>query len=168
MATHRISILGPNTLPDSSGNVFPECYAIKATNRFWKHAHFIFLDTATKDSLYTLFHVPKNYVGAAKFILVWTSTVTTGSVVWEVAYRTVAGDDTTSLDQAAAEETLNVTDAAPGATDRRLQCAVTAAAANFAADETVEVKVSRDGTQGSDTLAGAAQLVDVIFEYADA
>lgn len=166
MATHRISIIGANFIPDSSGNVFFEPYPIKATNDFWKYLVLVFNDTATKDSAYGQFMVPQNYVGSAKFYVVWTSTATTGNVVWEMAYRTVGGDDTTSLDQATAEETLTVTDAAPTATDRRLTPSMTATDANFAAGETVQFRISRDGT-AADTMAAAAQIHDLIFEYAD-
>lgn len=169
MATHRLILLAAGFFPDpASANVFPEPYPVKATNDFWKHQNMIFIDSATKDSIYTTFEVPQNYVGTPKFGVVWTSTVTTNNVVWEFAYRTVNGDDTTSLDQATAEETLTITDTAPGATDRRLSPTLVAAtAANFAAGETVELKVSRDGSSGSDTMAGAASLFYVIFEYAD-
>lgn len=166
MATHRISILGPNTLPDTSGNVFFEPYPVKATNDFWKYLIAIFNDTATKDALYTQFMVPQNYVGTAKFYVIWTSAATSGNVVWEIAYRTVGGDDTTSLDQATAEETVSVTDAAPTATDRRMTPSMTPTAGNFAAGETVQVRLARDGT-AADTMAAAAQVHDLIFEYAD-
>lgn len=167
MSTHQISILGANTIPDSVGNVFFEPYPIKATNDFWNHLSCIFNDTATKDSLYGLFTVPQNYVGTPKFYPIWTSTATTGNVVWEMVYRTIGGDDTTSLDQTTAEETLTVTDAAPSATDRRLTPSMAATAGNFAAGETVEFRLSRDGT-AADTMAAAAQLHALVFEYTDA
>ena len=167
MATQRIPILGFNTLPDTSGNVFFEPYTVKATNDFWKHGHFIFLDTATKDSLYGKFEIPANYVSSAKWYIVWTSTATTGNVVWEMAYRVVGGDDTTSLDQSTAVETQSVTDAAPTATDRRLNPTITPTAGNFSAGQTCELRFSRDGTSGSDTMAASAQLVSLLFEYTD-
>lgn len=168
MATHRIPILGFNTVPDASGNVFLEPYSIKATNDVWRHLHFIFNDTSTRDLLYGLFNVPKNYVGTASLIIVWTSTATTGDVVWDFDYRTVAGNDTTSLDQAGTEEAVTVTDTAPGATDRRLEVSISLTSANLAADETVEFLFGRDGASGSDTMAAAAQLVGLFFQYADA
>lgn len=166
-STKRVQALSVNTLPDTSGNVYFEPYPIKATNDFWKHGHFIFTDTATKDSLYSMFHVPMDYnsAGTTKIYAVWTSTATTGSVVWEIAYRSIGGNDTTSLDQTTAAETLSVTASAPSATDRRMIPSVTATAANFAAGDTVELKISRNGTSGSDTMAASAQLLQVLFEY---
>jgi len=71
------------------------------------HGHFIFNDTATRDLLYGLFNVPKNYVGTASVIIVWTTTAITGNVVWDFDYRTVAGDDANSLDQAGNESVRN-------------------------------------------------------------
>ena len=167
MATHRVSIFGLSS-PDSSGNVFYEPYSIKATNDFWKHQIVVFNDSSTDDYLSGSFGVPKNYVGSAKWVIVWTSTATSGNAVWEQGYRTVAGDDANSLDQATAEETQTVTDAAPGAANRRLEVSITPTSANFAADETVEFKFGRKGTSGSDTMAAAAMLFDLFFEYADA
>lgn len=170
MAKHRIFIPAAAFAPDPGGTnpPVPEPYTIPATNDFWRHDVLAFNDTSTKDSAYAIFEVPENYVGSAKLFLVWTSTATSGNVVWDADYRTVGGDDTTSLDQATAEESLTVTDAAPTATDRRLTPSMTATAANFAAEETVELKISRDGTSGSDTMAAAAILHGVVFEYADA
>lgn len=169
MATHRLFIPAATLAPDPGGTnpPVPEPYTITATNDFWKHDILKYLDTSTKDSAYGIFEVPQNYVGTAKFYVVWTSPTTSGNVVWEVAYRTVGGDDTTSLDQTTAEETLTVTDAAPSATDRRLIPSLTATAGNFSVGESVELKVSRDGTSGSDTMAGNAILHGVMFEYTD-
>lgn len=163
--TYRTPLFGYNTIPDTSGNVFFESYPAKATNDFFKHGDWVYNDTSTDDCVYGVFDVPGNFVSGAVFRFVWTSTATSGNVVWGVAYRTVGGDDTTSLDQATAEETLSVTDAAPTATDRRLTPGVAATDANFAVGETVEFKVCRNGTSGSDTMAAAAQLFNAYFEY---
>lgn len=163
-ATQRLALIN-QLWPDSSGNVFWEPYPVKATNDFWKHGHLVFNDTATKDSAYGVAMVPPDYVGSAVVRIVWTSTATSGNVVWEFAYRDVGGDDTTSLDQSTAQETVTVTDAAPTATDRRLVTTVSLTSANLTAGDTLEFKFSRDGSSGSDTMAAAAQLVGVFLEY---
>lgn len=167
MATRTVVI--PGTAFMSGGVAFPEPATIKATNDFWKTGVMIFPDTATKDAVGVEFDVPQDYVGTPKFQPIWTAAGTPGgNVQWEFAYRTVGGDDTTSLDQATAEETLTITDAAPTATDRRLApTAVAATAANFSVGETIQLNVARDGTSGSDTMAAAAQLRYVIFSYTD-
>ena len=107
MATQRISILGANTVPDASGNVYFQPYNIVAANDVWRHLVVIFADSATRDLLYGQFEVPQNYVGNAKIYPIWTAQVTSGNVVWDFDYRTVGGDDTTSLDQSGVEEALN-------------------------------------------------------------
>lgn len=168
MALHRISCLGALTLPDTSGSVFFEPYPIRATNDFWKHGNFVFTAAGSKISLYSAFRVPNNYVASPTFYVEWTSVTTTGSVIWEVAYRSVGGDDTTSLDQATAAETLTIKDAAPTATDRRLFAGVAATASLLGSGSMVEVKLSRDGTSASNTMAASAQVFDLVLEYSDA
>lgn len=168
MATHRVPMLGWPTIPDASGNVFFEPYGIKATNDVWQRLVAVFNDTATRLGLRGGFTVPKNYVGGAKVIVVWTSTATAGNCVWDIDYRTVAGNDTTSLDQAGTEESASVTDAAPGAAHRRLEAEIALTAANFAADDEVEFELFRDGADGADTMAAAAILFQLLFEYQDA
>ena len=167
MATFRIPILGANTLPGSSGNVFFEPYTIKATNDTWKHAVVIFNDTATRIGLYGAFDVPQNYSGSAKIIVHWTSTATSGDVEWDFDYRAIGGDDTESLDQATAQESVNQNDTAPSAVNERMTASLTLTAGNFAAGDTVEFGIFRDGTDGGDTMSAAAIVHQVLFEYAD-
>lgn len=168
MATHRIPILGWPTVPDASGNVFFEGYDVKASNDVWDRLVLVFNDTATRDGLHGGFTVPKNYVGSSKFIIVWTSTATSGDVEFDVDYRAVGGDDAESLDQAGTQESVNLNDTAPSAANERMECAITATAGNFAADDEVEFTLFRDGTDGGDGIAAAVIVFAVLFEYADA
>lgn len=166
MATHRLSVLGPNSVPGAA-DVFFEPYDVKATNDVWKMLVCIFNDTATRIGLRGAFNVPKNYVGTAKLIVVWTSTATSGDCVWDCDYRAVGGNDAESLDQAGTQESVTVTDAAPTAANNRLEATLTLTSSNLAVDDTVEFELFRDGA-ASDTMAAAAILFDLIFEYADA
>lgn len=168
MANHDISILGWNQAVASTGNVFYEIYAIKATNDVFPQHVLIFNDTATKDGVFGAFPLPQNYVGSPSVVIVWTSTATTGNVVWDFDYRAVGGNDAESLDQATYQESVTVTDAAPGAANRRLEVTIALTAGNFAAGDTVEFALSRDGTDGADTMTAAAILHDVLLRYADA
>jgi hypothetical protein len=169
MATHRIPILGFNTVPDSSGNVFIEPYPVKASNDRWDHLVVVYNDTSTDLSLFGLFEVPQNYVGTAAIVVVWTATATSGNVRWQFNYRTVGGDDTTSLDQAGTEESVEANDVAPGAAHRRMTATLSLTSANLAAGETVEFDLTREGSDtGNDTMAAAAILHGVYFQYADA
>lgn len=167
MATHRLSILGFGCRPENS-NVFPEPYDVKATNDVWKRMVWIFNDTATRDPLHGGFTVPKNYVGSAALVISWTSTATSGDVEWDFDYRAVSGNDTESLDQAGNQESVNSNDTAPGAANRRLEFTINLTSGNFAADDEVEFLIARDGTDGGDTMAAAAIVFDVMFQYADA
>src|SRR3990167_11147228 len=156
MATHRIPILGWGTVPDTSDNVFFEPYAIKATIDVWDRLVLVFNDTATRIGLVGGFTVPKNYVGGAKIIVVWTSTATAGDVEWDVDYRAVGVDDTASLDQAGTQESVNLNDTAPSAAHERMETSITLTAGNFAVDDEVEFTLFRDGTDVGDTIAAAA------------
>ena len=168
MATHRKEILNWHTIPDTSGSVFFEPYPIKATGDLWDHGHFIFNDTATRLLLYGMFTVPKNYVGTANAVVVWTTTAVTGDVEWDFDYRAVGGNDTESLDQGTAQESVNANDTAPSATDERMEISIALTSANLAVDDNVEFAIVRDGTDVGDTIAAAVQLVELYFEYSDA
>ena len=168
MATHRIPILGWATNPDTSGSVFFEPYTIKATNDVWGRLVCVFNDTATRIGLHGGFTVPKNYVGSAKLVVVWTTTATSGDVEWDCDYRAVGGDDAESLDQTSNQESVNLNDTAPSAANERMECLITLTAANFAVDDEVEFTLFRDGTDAGDTIAAAVMLFQLMFEYADA
>ena len=168
MATHRIPIIGWSAVPDGSGNVFIEPYDVKATSDVWDSLVLIFNDTATRLGFRGRFVVPKNYVGTAKIIVVWTSTATSGDVEWDFDYRAVGGDDSESLDQAGTQESVNLNDTAPGAAHRRLECLLALTSANLAVNDEVEYELFRDGTDAGDTMAAAAIVFSVLFEYADA
>lgn len=168
MAAHQIGIFSWNTIPDTSGNAFFEPYTVKATNDTWKHLVAVFNDTATRIGFYGAFTVPQNYVGTAKLVIQWTTTATTGDVEWDFDYRAVGGDDTESLDQATAQESVNLNDTAPSAVNERMTTTIDLTSANFAAGDTVEFGLFRDGTDAGDTIAAATQIHAALFQYADA
>ncbi len=155
-------------MPGTSGDVFLESYTVKATNDVWKRLVVIFNDTANRNGLSGGFSVPKNYVGSPKIIVVWTTTATTGDVEWDFDYRAVGGDDTESLDQTGTQETVNQNDTAPSAAHERLEAVLALTAGNFAIDDEVTFELFRDGTDAGDTMAAAAIVFELIFEYTDA
>jgi hypothetical protein len=172
MATIVIPILGISTYPDNSGECWLEPYGILASNDAWNYGVFRFgasnaAQPTVRHGLYGQFRVPQNYVTSAVIVPVWTATVTTGDVVWDFDYRTVGGDDTTSLDQAGVEESVSVTDASPTAAHRRLTASLSLTSGNLAAGETVQFYLARDGTDASDTMAGSAILHGLYFQYSD-
>ena len=168
MATFRLPILGWSTNPDNGGDVFLEPYTIKASNDNWGQLVAIFNDTAARDGLRGAFSVPKNYVGSANLIIVWTAQAISGDVEWDFDYRAVGGNDSESLDQATAQESVNANDTAPSATDERMEISIALTDGNYAVDDTVLFELFRDGTDAGDTISAAVTLVDLLFEYADA
>lgn len=175
MATHQFWIPAAAFAPDTSGKVWLEPYSILATNDLFKFLVMRFDEDGnnnaaltTKVGAHATFHVPINYVGTPKIYPVWSSTVTTGNSVWDIDYRAIGGDDAESLDQTTFQESLTVTDAAPSAAHERNTPSVSLTGSNLAAQDTVELVISADGTDGADTQASARLLFGVIFEYADA
>lgn len=170
MATHRMSIFGAQCVPDSTGRAFFEPYSIKATNDVFRHLVLALNDPASSEAhgVYGAFSVPKNYVGSPKVIVVWTTTATTGNVKFDFDYRAVGGNDTESLDQATFQESLTVTDAAPSATDERMEAEVSLTAANLAVDDLVEFYFTREDGSGTDTIAASVTVHDLLFEWSDA
>lgn len=168
MATHRLPILGASSKPDSSGDVFFEPYSVKATNDQWDPLVLVFNDTSNRDVIHGTFQVPQNYSSAANLIVVWTSTATSGDVEWDFDYRAVGGNDTESLDQTGTQESVNTNDTAPSATDERMEISIALTDANFAAGDTVEFLLARDGADAGDTMSAAAIVFGAYFEYSDA
>jgi len=144
-----------------------EPYNIKATNDVWDRLVLIFADTSTRIGLAGGFTIPKNYVGAPKIIVVWTTTAVSGDVVWDMDYRAVGGDDTESLDQTGNQESVTVTDTAPSAAHERMEASMTLTAGNLATDDEFEFEFFRDGA-AADTIAASVIVFNLLFEYSDA
>lgn len=167
MATIRIPILEFGAIPDVQGNIFVDTYDNYSTNDLYDGLVIAIADSAVKNVLHGRFNVPKNYVGTASIVIVWTAIVTVGNVVFDFDYTAVGGNDTESFDPAAHQESVTVTDAAPAAVNRRLEASVNLTSANLAADDTVQFQLSRDGTDAADTMAGTALILGAYFQYSD-
>lgn len=168
MATYRKRILWGPTLPDNTGTAFFEPYSIKATNDVWKHDVLILNDTAADHGVYSSFDVPLGYVDTANLVIVWTATAIVNDVEFDFMYRAVGGNDAESLDQAGSQEDVNANDTAPSAIHERMELTIALTDGNFAAGDTVTYFFSRDGTDAGDTMAAAAIVFDLFFEYNDA
>ena len=168
MAIHRIPVLGFQTLPDSTGDVFPESYSIKATNDRWPYNVFVFNDGAAPEFLFFAFPVPKNYVSAPKMVVWWTSGTVAGNIVLDFKYRAIGGTDTESLDQTGeSEAVLGGALSGPSAINERMESLITLTAANIAVDDIMQCELIRDPTDANDTKADAITVHGVLFEYAD-
>lgn len=166
MATHRLSF-GSLLTPDTSGNVFWQPASILDTNDLAPtNQVLIFKDTSTRDTASCTFAVPKNFVGTAKVYVRYKTTVTSGNVLWTVDYRAIAAGETG--DPSSWQESLaGSATAVAGTTNLLSDISFTLTSANIAVDDTILIRVGRNGA-GADTAAASLQLVDAIFEYADA
>jgi len=172
MAAHTIPILGFNALPDTTGRAFFEPYTIKATNDNFGHLILVLNNPGASENhgVYGAFFVPNNYVGTPVIRIHWTSTAITGTCLFAFDYRAVGGNDTESLDQATFQESIDIADVAPSATDELMNITGALTAGNFAAGDLVEFFFYRDGTTGAptDDLAAAVTVHGIYFEYEDA
>lgn len=167
MATHRQPIFGFATRPDDSGKVYLEPLDVSGTNDQWDHFVWVFEDSGTKVGIHGSVEVPQNYVGTAVLIAVWTTTATSGDVVFDFDYRAVGGNDAESLDQTGTQEAVTVTDTAPSATLERMEAEMALTSANLVAGDTLQYLLSRDGAQAGDTLAADMLLVGAYLKFAD-
>lgn len=167
MATHQIPILGWSTVPDNSGNVFIEPFTVKAVNDKWGHLVTVFNDTSTRIGLRGSFVVPQNYVGTARIIPMWTANATSGNVIWDFDYRAVGLYDAESLDQASIQQSVAGSDSAPSAAFERKYATLAPASSNFSPGDIVQFELFRDGADVGDTMAAAALLFALLFEYSD-
>jgi hypothetical protein len=165
MSTFRLPIVTQGALPDSSGEVFFEPYSVKATNDLLGGLVLIMNDSATRNGIRGNFQIPQNYVGSAKIIIDWTATATTGDVEFDFDYRAIAVGET--LDQATVQETVNINDTAPAAIHERQTAELTLTSANLVVGDQVLFELFRDGTDAGDTMAAAAIVFGVYFEYSD-
>jgi hypothetical protein len=164
MATHRISILGFATMPDSSGNAWAEPASLTQTNDFYPGIVLRFKDTATKVSVGGRFEVPNNYVGTASVEVIWTTTATSGNAIWDFDYRAIATGE--SLDPTTHQESVTVTTAAPGTSQNLVRSSMSLTSSNLVAQDQVQFIASRDGAS-SDTIAADLIVYDIIFVYSD-
>ncbi len=167
MSVHRIPIIGFSSIPDASGNVWPEPATIKQTTAPWRGLQYIFKDTSTKDGLHGRFMVPKNFVGTAKLCLVWAVNATTGNARWVFEYRAIA--DTESFNQAGNQESVGATVACPATAHLSKETLITLTSTNFAVGDVVDFAIFRDGAAAGplDTVAADVALRGAWFEYAD-
>ena len=169
MAVHTIPILGASTLPDTSGSVYQEPVALNLqANDRYPALCYVFADTGTRLVLGTTFRVPDDYVGTAKILLYWATTVTSGKVVWEFNYTSIAAGETT--DPSTDQEAVTSTGTTVNGTARFLAIeTITLTSANLAALDLVQCGIARDGSDATnDTAAASAYLLGAFFQYADA
>jgi hypothetical protein len=150
MATHQISVLGAGTAPDTDGDVFQQPYSRIDSGTVIDPLIFAFQDSGNKDGLRGSFIVPQNYVGTAKFIVLWVANATTGNCIWDLSYLTRSDDE--DMGAAATDTTDTVTTGTSGTAFLLNTSSMTLTAGDFAAGDLVTFELFRDGANASDTF----------------
>lgn len=160
-----LDIINRKTLPLAAGLAFFQRFSEEATVARFDPMVLFFGDSGTRIGVNGSFTVPQNYSSGAILLIVWTAVPTTGDVPWDFEYRAVGGNDIESLDQTGQQEQLTVTDTVGSATLERMEATISLTDGNFAAGDTVQFELMRDGAQAADTLADVAILWDAFFRY---
>lgn len=123
---------------------------------------FDFEDTST-ETIYNRVRWPADWTGTVDLVVHWLTAATTGNVVWQVQTACVADNESADPSWNAAQ---TITDAAK-ATGSRLNVATlsTVTVTGCAAGELFKLKLFRDPSHASDTIAATASLVDVALTY---
>jgi len=164
----RVSMLNVSLGYDTTGSVYPEPAGVTfGVTNFPRIIVQTFNDTSTRDCMWGQFSVPTDYSANSSIVVVWSSLATSGNVDWEFDYAYVTANDTNSLDASASSLTAAGVDAAPGATERRMEFDLGSPSTGIAADATMLWGLCRDGLEAgpTDTLADQVHVYDVLFEY---
>jgi hypothetical protein len=168
VATVSIAWDSPGAQFDPLGANFPQPVRIAGTNFTVEGLAF---DASTVESCCTKFTAISYGSGNLTLKLRWyADTASTNDVVWSCAIAAITPDTDTQdveTDTLATEQT--VTDTHLGTTGQRVHtCSITVSNLDsIAANDLVFLRISRNATSGSDTLAGDAILLSAILEYSD-
>jgi hypothetical protein len=169
MATHRISILGSNTIPDTSGKVFMDLISNQDTHTNVKNQMCMVMDApaaAGDVGFFGTFNVPKNYVGTPKAIIKGTYNGDPTSLVSTFAMELIGLADSESIDTAyEAADTVSESTWTGYADEDMIELAITLTV-TLAVDDTVFYHFFIDDT--TDTQSASFLLTSLEFEYADA
>ncbi len=172
MATHRIPILGANTKPDNTGDVFFQPYSIVDLGASGPADFNIdpmvltYNTSGNKDAVHGNFRVPANYQDNAVALVVWTGAGTTGDVIWEMDYLPRSGAE--DMGAAAGSTGFNVTTAKSGTAFLREESSISLTSGDFVAGDEVLFRMNREGvTEGVTGMATPAVVFGIYFEYTD-
>jgi hypothetical protein len=105
--------------------------------------------------------LPADFSGAIDARIIWTTSATSGNAKWSLA--TICTDVAASAtDDPSFNTASTVTTAAPGTANRVQTTAIAGVTATgCTAGNLLHLKISRDGTDGSDTIGATARLVGI-------
>lgn len=110
-------------------------------------------------------HLGDDYdsAGATSLAIYWKTTATTGDAIWAVKTACSGTGEATDVAWNAAQ---NITSAALGTGGLKIKASqASLTMTGCAADETLFIKIDRDGTVGGDTIAATAVLVGIEIKY---
>jgi hypothetical protein len=105
--------------------------------------------------------LPADFTGAIDARILWTTTATSGNAKWSLA---TACTDTSAgaTDDPSFNTASTVTTVAPGTANRVQSSSITGlTATGCSAGNLLHLKISRDGTDGSDTIGATTRLIGV-------
>ncbi len=160
MATVQIPI--PLDTPDATGNGYP---ALSANNGFSAVRRVVPGFTKSVDGTWEgAVRIPQNYSSGGIVICSFVANATTGNIRTQVSDSVVAvsvSEDTAYTAETAATTTV------PGTAKQRFDISTTLTT-TLVAGSTLNVKVARVGSAGTDTLAVDALLWECLLSYTSA
>ena len=171
MTQFRLPILNWSTRPDDSGDSYFEPYDILATNDIVRRMILRMgrnnaAEPSVKSGVYGSFVVPRNYLQTPDPVVIvdWTSTVSSGNVVFQFEFAIAAGDDA-GLDPAGWSSVYRVTQNVGGANWRKTAGIAISPGNWFSVDTLVNFYFTRLGTDAADNKPGSALVFDLAFQY---
>lgn len=154
-----------NATPSSPGWSFPTSNPGVPACQTGSNTQYGTMDFADSSNLSAQFHLklPSDWSSTVDVKLVWFTSATANSVVWQVSTICVADAETSDP---AFNTASTVTDAAKGTTLQLNDASITSlTTTGCAAGELMFLKVQRDAAHASDTLAATARLVGLELTY---
>jgi hypothetical protein len=128
-------------------------------------------DTTTAESIYFFFRASQYGSGNLTIDIDWyADTASSGNVVWDAQLGAITPNtDSTDIETKALGTANTVTDSHLGTTGQRLHRATITLSNldSLAADDWCVLKITRDVSDGADTMAGDACLVGATVSYSD-
>jgi hypothetical protein len=163
MATQRMPILGFNTTPDTSGEVYPNLYSTIDSGAVIDPLVLVFA-AATKNGVRGSFRVPEIYVDSAVLKIVCTANATAGTIVFDWSVLTRSGTEDMGAAATRTTETGNVTKG--GTAFTREEVSITLTDTDYVAGDEALFELFMDGVTA--TIAAPVAVFGVYFQYADA
>lgn len=156
-------------LPDSTASNLPPGIArVKSSGAAPARYFFQLLyDAATDEWCCWSDRMPVNYASAPVAKLTYKmASATTGAVVWDVRVGATTPGDASDEDAEVYAAANTATDTVPGTAGHTKEVSVTLTNADsLAAGDIYSLRVARNGSSGSDTATGDAELLAVVVEY---